>query len=367
MNISNQFGHIIEKALMEQLLTVNEISLLLSVKDEENLQRLFEAARTLRKKYFGNSIFLYGFVYFSTYCRNDCIFCINRFSNQSVHRYRKSKSTILETCQHLEKSGIHCIDLTMGEDPLFYQSDEGFFKLREIVKVIKQEVSLPLMISPGAIPKSVLSDLINDGADWYACYQESHNISLFQRLRPNQDYEYRLSLKYHAKELGLLVEEGILIGVGESLEDILESLLEMRRMEAHQVRVMRLIPHKGALLYSQPRSVRKSELVIIAVMRLIFPDRLIPASLDIDGIGGLKMRLDAGANVITSIVPPNLGFSGVAQPTLDIDNGDRSVDSVVTILDHCDLVPASLKEYKRWVKSEKDRVILTDYSHQEVC
>jgi methylornithine synthase len=356
MDISNQFGRIIEKASMEQLLTKDEITLLLSVKDEKNLKRLCETARMLRRKYFGNTVFLYGFVYFSTYCRNDCIFCINRFSNQSVHRYRKSKTAILETCSHLEKSGAHCIDLTMGEDPLFYQSDEGFFRLRKIVKEIKQKVNLSLMISPGAVPESVLTDLIEDGVDWYACYQESHNLNLFQRLRPNQDYEYRLNLKYHARALGLLIEEGILLGVGESIKDISESLLEMRRMEAHQIRVMRLIPHNRALLYTKPRSLRKTELIIIAVMRLLFPDRLIPASLDIDGIRGLKMRLDAGANVITSIVPPHMGFSGVAQPTLGINKGDRSVKSVALVLDSCHLESASLKEYKSWVKNEKDEM-----------
>lgn len=48
-------------------------------------------------------------------------------------------------------------------------------------------------------------------------------------------------------------------------------------------------------------------------MRLLFPDKLIPASLDVDGISGLELRLMAGANVVTSIIPPNEGLAGVAQ------------------------------------------------------
>jgi len=39
----------------------------------------------------------------------------------------------------------------------------------------------------------------------------------------------------------------------------------------------------------------KKELLISAVMRMVFPDRLIPASLDVGGLAGLKQRLEAGA------------------------------------------------------------------------
>ena len=63
---------------------------------------------------------------------------------------------------------------------------------------------------------------------------------------------------------------------------------------------------------------------MIAVMRLAMPDRLIPASLDVEGIAGLEARLEAGANVVTSIVPPQSGLAGVSQAELDIDAGLRT-------------------------------------------
>ena len=67
------------------------------------------------------------------------------------------------------------------------------------------------------------------------------------------------------------------------------------------------------------------ELLTIAAMRLAMPDRFIPASLDVDGIAGLERRLQAGANVVTSIVPPTVGLAGVSQAELDIDEGYRTV------------------------------------------
>jgi methylornithine synthase len=95
---------------------------------------------------------------------------------------------------------------------------------------------------------------------------------------------------------------------------------------------------------------------IIAVMRLLFPDRLIPASLDVGGLAGLRERLDAGANVITSLVPPGKGLAGVAQSSLDIDNARRTGSSVEPVLQECGLSSATGGEYRDWIDSRTERI-----------
>jgi len=87
-------------------------------------------------------------------------------------------------------------------------------------------------------------------------------------------------------------------------------------------------------------------------MRLVFPDKLIPASLDVEGIQGLKERLDAGANVVTSIIPPEAGLAGVSQSTLDICEGYRTVPGVTPVLEECGLTPATLAEYRDWLANK---------------
>jgi len=84
-------------------------------------------------------------------------------------------------------------------------------------------------------------------------------------------------------------------------------------------------------------------------MRLILPDRLIPASLDVDGLDGLKARLDAGANVVTSIVPPQKGLAGVANHSLDIEDSRRTPGHILPILKICGLDPALPGEYQAWI------------------
>jgi len=45
--------------------------------------------------------------------------------------------------------------------------------------------------------------------------------------------------------MGLLIEEGILVGVGETDEDIFASLQTMKTIGVDQVRVMSFVPQKG--------------------------------------------------------------------------------------------------------------------------
>jgi methylornithine synthase len=90
-------------------------------------------------------------------------------------------------------------------------------------------------------------------------------------------------------------------------------------------------------------------LLISAVMRVVFPDRLIPASLDVDGLAGLKQRLEAGANVVTSIVPPGRGLAGIARHSLDIEEGKRTITSVKKVLQVCGLKPAGTEAYRCWI------------------
>ena len=112
----------------------------------------------------------------------------------------------------------------------------------------------------------------------------------------------RLETKLKAHRQGLLLEEGLLCGVGETAEDIARSVESMQHLDADQVRVMNFVPQPGTPMAKRTPANPQRETLISAVLRLVFPDRLIPASLDVDGLDGLKRRLEAGANVVTSVV-----------------------------------------------------------------
>ncbi len=348
---------ILSKALQEEKLSTEDIGFLLSLNKADQIDKLFTTAKNLRRKFFGNKIFMYGFIYTSTYCRNDCNFCFYRRSNKESPRYRKSKPEIVSAAQGLADSGVHLIDLTMGEDPvIFNSSGAGFDRLVDLVKSVKKKTALPIMVSPGVVPQSVLVRLAEVGALWYACYQETHNRLLFNELRPEQDCGLRLNTKLAAHDMGLLIEEGLLCGVGETSADIARSMAVMHAMNVDQVRVMNFVPQPGTPMEKIRPPDPQKEAMVIAVMRLAFPERLIPATLDVEGLAGLEKRLDAGANVVTSIVPPGQGFAGVARHSLDIDEGKRTTAAVLKVLETAGLRSASIEEYLAWTKGRQESI-----------
>ena len=321
---------------------------MLSAETPEQLSELFAKARAVRKKHFENKVFLYGFVYFSTICRNNCTFCYYRSSN-NIERYRKTPDEVVSMAKSLADSGVHLIDLTMGEDPEYHRD---FTPIFSIAQKIRQAANLPIMLSPGVMGRDIIDKAANMGIEWFALYQETHNRRLFTQLRCGQDYDKRMEAKHYAAQKGIFIEEGILTGIGETYEDIADSIIKMGEIGAKQMRVMSFIPQKGSPMEHIPKPDLMRELKIIAAIRITYPNVLIPASLDIDGIGGLKRRINAGANVVTSIIPPNMGFSGVAQVEKDIDGGGRTVAQIVPILKELGMGPATAKEYKEWLKSQ---------------
>jgi methylornithine synthase len=346
---------ILQKASQEELLDRGEIVFLLGLTQKSQIDAVFKIAGDLRSRHFGDRVFLYGFLYISTFCRNQCNFCYYRSANALPARYRRDESEIIEATQSLAESGVHLIDLTLGEDPQYFQ-DQGFEQFIQLVKAVRQTTDLPVMVSPGVVPCDVLSDLARSGISWYACYQETHNRDLFKRLRPGQNYAARLENKILADKLGLLTEEGLLCGVGESVQDIADSIEAMRFLKISQMRAMTFVPQAGTPMQAWKKPDPLREMLIIAVLRLAFPDRLIPASLDVDGLTGLQSRLEAGANVVTSLVPPGFGLAGVAQNSLDIADAKRTTASILPELEKLGLQSASTEDYLTWLKNRRRQI-----------
>jgi methylornithine synthase len=367
-NNRHHFDALFARLKAKENLSTAEITFLLNLDDNDQIGILFQEARDMRQKYFGNKIFMYGFIYASTYCRNDCSFCLFRHSNSQTKRYRKSKEEIVAAALRLADSGVHLIDLTMGEDPvIFNDGGAGFERLVDLVASLQKETGLPIMVSPGVLPSPALQQLAAAGAVWYACYQETHSRSLFNKLRPGQDYQNRMQGKVDAHHLGLLVEEGLLCGVGETTDHIAQSMDVMKKLGADQMRVMNFVPQPGTPMAKQAPPDPLRERLIAAIMRLAFPDRLIPASLDVEGIAGLKSRLNSGANVVTSIVPPGEGLVGVAQHSLNIEEGGRTTASVKDVLKRVGLEAATREEYQNWIRRRRQAIANRKNNTEVAC
>lgn len=318
----------------------------------KDMEELFAQAREVRDKQFGNHVFAYGFVYFSTYCHNSCTFCYFRKSN-NIDRYRKTPEEIVATAADLKDAGIDLVDLTMGEDEEMYKN--GCAELLDIISRVKK-LGISIMCSPGVVEPAALPKIKQAGADFFAIYQETHNRELYAKLRLNQDYDTRFNQRVLARKAGLLTEDGMMVGLGETMQDRADSILMMGEEGCEQIRCMTFVPQPGTPLQNLEPMNSDMELKSIAVMRILFPDRFIPATLDVEGVEGMKSRLDAGASTITSIVVPHKHYAGVAQPEKDIESGARSVQHVFDLVDQMGKKIATQNEFRHAIEPLEERI-----------
>lgn len=331
-----------DKVIKGFQLSDNDLRTLLSLDSKEELGKLYYAAREVRNHYFGNRVFLNCFIYFSTHCKNLCTFCYYNSKNK-IRRYRLTKDEIKEICRNLKGAGFHMVDLTMGEDPFYYEEPKHFV---ELVQIVKKELGLPIMISPGVIDNTTLLKAREKGANFFALYQETYDSGLYRKLRVGQSFDGRIKARRFAKENGYCIEDGILTGVGNDIQSTIQSLKGMKSNDPDMVRVMTFLPQKGTPLSDFNDKSQLSELKILAVLRLMFPKCLIPASLDLEGIDGMVPRLNAGANIVTSILPSNSQLEGVANYDRGFEERDRDIESVIKRLESIGMRPARQAEFE---------------------
>jgi methylornithine synthase len=332
-----------------QKLTDDDLRELLSLTEEKDLLKLYYIARKVKEHFFGFRVFLYSFVYFSTHCKNNCAFCYYNRCNE-IQRYRLGLEEIRSIARAIKNETIHMVDLTMGEDPYFHNNPE---KLVDVVKAVKEETGLPIMISPGVMDDNTLSRLHESGANFLALYQETHDEELYRKLRVGQSFEERKHAREFARTNGYCVEDGILTGVGNDIESTIISLRGMQKGHPDMVRVMTFVPQEGTPLELVSQESSLSELKIISVLRLMFPDRLIPASLDLEGIDGMVDRLNAGANVVTSIISADSSLEGVVNYDRELEERDRDSKSVIKRLRKMGMEPASQAEFNRIIEKQQ--------------
>jgi len=324
-------------------LSDDDLRKMLLINDSMELEKLHYVARKVRDHYFGNKVFLYSFVYFSTHCKNRCAFCYYNTMNK-INRYRLELEDIRNICKQLKGEQIHMVDLTMGEDPYFHENPSQFAK---VIDIVKEELDLPVMISPGVLDDNALTMLREHGANFLALYQETYDKELYGNLRVGQSFSERIHARQFAQKIGYCVEDGLLTGVGNDVESTIISLKGMAREDPQMVRVMTFIPQEGTPLEKEVQESNLSELKIISVLRLIFPDRLIPASLDVEGIEGMVYRLNAGANVVTSIIPSDSALEGVANYDRKHEERKRDPKSVVAKLRSMGMEPAAQSDFNK--------------------
>ena len=284
----------------------SDAELLEILKSESDLENLRSEADAVRKKIYGDKVYIRGLIEFSNFCKNDCFYCGIRASNKNAERYRLSKNQILECCAEGHALGFRTFVLQSGED--FSFDDE----LCETVREIKNaHPDCAVTLSVGERPRPTYQKFFDAGADRFLLRHESANAAHYKKLHPQKmSGENRKRCLFDLREIGFQVGAGFMVGAPfQTDENIIEDLRFMQELKPHMIGLGPFIAHKQTPFADFPNGSVQKTLNLLSVIRLMFPKVLLPATTALGTLcpDGREKGLRHGANVLM----PNLSPVGV--------------------------------------------------------
>lgn len=298
---------LIEKLERERTLLPEEFALLIDNRNDELANLLFEKAVKARRAYYGNDVYIRGLIEFTNYCKNDCYYCGIRRSNKTVERYRLSPEDILLCCAEGYRLGYRTFVLQGGEDPWYTPE-----RIESLVSAIKKNhPDCAVTLSFGEHPMEVYKKWFDAGADRYLLRHETADDCHYSLLHPPElTLDNRKRCLYDLKEIGYQVGCGFMVGSPyQTTEHIVKDLLFIREFEPDMVGIGPFIPHHATPFKDEKRGSLELTLYLLAIVRLMLPNVLLPATTALGSIDpqGREKGILAGANVcMPNLSPENV-------------------------------------------------------------
>ena len=308
---------VINEIREKQNITLEQLRMLLTVTVEEsvkksitenecgdNVKYLYQQAREVADSVYGKRVFKRGLIEFTNYCKNDCYYCGIRRSNKCVERYHLDKETILACCAKGYELGFRTFVLQGGEDGYF--TDD---KICEIVSSIRKQYSdCAITLSIGEKPKESYQRYFDAGADRYLLRHETANDTHYRKLHPEElSLANRKQCLWNLKEIGYQVGCGFMVGSpGQSIETLYEDLQFIKELKPHMVGIGPFIPQQATPFAKMSAGTLEQTLCLLAIIRLIHPHVLLPATTALGTIheNGRELGILAGANVVMPNLSP---------------------------------------------------------------
>lgn len=296
------------KALIDQLALEHNLSdenllYLLDHIDDESRAYLVEKAHETRMQVYGDRVFMRGLIEFTNYCKCNCLYCGIRAENTHVERYRLSVEQVLECCETGYNLGYRTYVLQGGEDPYF--TDE---KMVEMISAIKAKYpDTALTISMGERSRESYEMIYKAGADRYLLRHETASKELYESLHPKMSFENRCACLDILKDIGFQVGAGFMVGLpGQENKHLVEDLRFLKNLNPHMTGIGPFIPHHDTPLKDEKGGTVDMTVTLLAILRLMLPEVLLPATTALGSLDGQgrELGIKAGANVVMPNLSP---------------------------------------------------------------
>lgn len=271
---------------------------------DENLDNLLKVADEVRENLVGNKVDLCSIINGkSGKCSEDCKYCAqSAHYNTGINEYKlMDYEAILESALENQNEDVDRFSIVTSGRGL---CGDDFNKILDFYTRLNKETSINLCASHGIIEKKALENLKKTGVKRY-----HHNVetskNYYKDICVTHTYEDRIKTIEYAKEVGLEVCSGGIIGMGESREDRVDMAIELRELDVVSIPINVLMPIKGTPLESVNRLTEEEILKTIAIFRLVNPKaqiRLAAGRNYMKGFGERAFRGGANATITGNLL-----------------------------------------------------------------
>ena len=273
-----------EKVFSGERISTEDAKRLFNLPDE-NLKELAKCANEITRDYNGNKVDVEQLNNIKkNACSEDCTFCgQSAFFDTGIESYQlpSSEEVVIKAKKAKEEGADSYCLVAAWKEP----SPKDFIKVCKIITDINDKVGISVECSLGFLTKQQALKLKELKVKRY-----NHNLetakSKFPEICTTHTYQDRLDTLEIARDAGLELCTGGIIGLGETREQRLELTLELARIYPEEITINILVPVPGTPLELQVDLANSEITRIFSVIRFLLPESVIKIS------GGRETQLD---------------------------------------------------------------------------
>ena len=279
----HRWHRLADQVLRGEPISAQEARSILESSDDEMLE-LLAAAFRIRQRYFGKRVQLYFLMNAkSGLCPEDCGYCSqSKVSEAEIPRYNLLNETQLMAgakAASANQAKTYCIVIS-GRAP----NQREINAITTIVPKIKTEFGLKICACLGLLDAEQAQALKACGVD-----RVNHNLntseSHYAEICSTHSFQDRLTTLRNARNAGLELCSGGIVGMGEQPADVVEMAMTLRDLNVESIPVNFLNPIDGTPLAGTWRLNPRYCLKVLAMFRFVNPNRELRIS------GGRELHL----------------------------------------------------------------------------
>lgn len=328
---------ILNKAKLGKKLTDEEYLELLKIDNNDDLEKLFSIACYIRNSQ-SKEIKLTSTVHITNKCQIQpkCEYCgfAEKTSRTGYYdAFYKSNEEILNAIVSIQKAHIPRVSCSGGYG----------YKGRQAVnacKIVKENSNLEILINVGGdLTEKSVEELAKLGVDTVCCNLETINEDIFNERKPGDSLKQRILTCRRVSSAGIGLSSGLLLGIGESVEDRLKHLRYLSSFKTlEEIPIMGFNPYPDTAMADYPSFPLKEQLKIVAITRIMYPSIRITMPTPTVGPENVEFSLKAGANNLATVIADNypLEVKGVGSP----EYGNYT--EVINVIEKLGLIPQTI-------------------------